>query len=175
MMKERIKQEKGVTLTILVATVAVLLTLTFTIAINTRTSASVKKLAELKTDIQNLRQKVSAFYNECGKIPGDVEYTNITNLQGILNDKEKSADSKFYVIDLQAMKGISLNYGRDYENVKDTNTNNANNFVDLYVVNNLTHNIFYIKGIEVVDNGVYQTHYTDTDTPKEVPELNFDA
>ena len=51
-----------------------------------------------------------------------------------MNNKEKTSESKFYVIDLQAMKGISLNYGRDYENVKNTNTQKANEYTDIYVI-----------------------------------------
>ena len=71
-----------------------------------------------------------------------------------MNNKEKTSESKFYVIDLQAMKGISLNYGRDYENVKNTNTQKANEYTDIYVINNITHNIFYIKGISTEENDV---------------------
>ena len=83
-----------------------------------------------------------------------------------MNNKEKTSESKFYVIDLQAMKGISLNYGRDYENVKNTNTQKANEYTDIYVINNITHNIFYIKGISTEENEIYYTNYKE---PKDIP------
>ena len=172
-MKEKIKQEKGVTLLILVITVMVLLILTFTIVINTKTNASTKRLTQLKSDIQNLEQKVSDFYNEYGEIPAEIEYTNIDQIKDLLNEKEKSSESKFYVIDLQAMKGISLNYGRDYEEIKNTNTDNANKYEDVYIINNITHNIFYIRGVDVTENGVYEKYYTKTNTVQEVPDVDL--
>ena len=172
-MKEKIKQEKGVTLLILVITVMVLLILTFTIVINTKTNASTKRLTQLKSDIQNLEQKVSDFYNEYGEIPAEIEYTNIDQIKDLLNEKEKSSESKFYVIDLQAMKGISLNYGRDYEEIKNTNTDNANKYEDVYIINNITHNIFYIRGVDVTKNGVYEKYYTKTNTVQEVPDVDL--
>ena len=172
-MKEKIKQEKGVTLLILVITVMVLLILTFTIVINTKTNASTKRLTQLKSDIQNLEQKVSDFYNEYGEIPAEIEYTNIDQIKDLLNEKEKSSESKFYVIDLQAMKGISLNYGRDYEEIKNTNTDNANKYEDVYIINNITHNIFYIRGVDVTKNGIYEKYYTKTNTVQEVPDVDL--
>ena len=172
-MKEKVKQEKGVTLLILVITVMVLLILTFTIVINTKTNASTKRLTQLKSDIQNLEQKVSDFYNEYGEIPAEIEYTNIDQIKDLLNEKEKSSESKFYVIDLQAMKGISLNYGRDYEEIKNTNTDNANKYEDVYIINNITHNIFYIRGVDVTENGVYEKYYTKTNTVQEVPDVDL--
>ena len=87
-----------------------------------KTRSNISKLSQLKSDISTLEEKVSNFYNKYGEIPADIEYTNTSSLEPIMNNKEKTSESKFYVIDLQAMKGISLNYGRDYENVKNTNT-----------------------------------------------------
>ena len=77
----------------------------------------------------------------------------------------------FYLQNLQriiypAWKGISLNYGRDYENVKNTNTQKANEYTDIYVINNITHNIFYIKGISTEENEIYYTNYKE---PKDIP------
>ena len=117
-MKKNIRSERGITLTVLVITVVVLSILSFTIIINMKTRTNISKLSQLKSDISTLEEKVSNFYNKYGEIPADIEYTNTSSLEPIMNNKEKTSESKFYVIDLQAMKGISLNYGRDYENVK---------------------------------------------------------
>lgn len=172
-MKSKVKQEKGVTLIVLVITVIALSILTFTITVNTKNSAEIRRLSQLKSDIANLNQKVSDFYNKYGEIPASIEYTNISGLQEILNNKEKSADSKFYVLNLQAMKGISLNYGQDYENVKGTNTENANNYKDLYIINNLTHNIFYVDGVSVTEDGQSKVYYTSYDVPADVPDIDL--
>ncbi len=172
-MKSKVKQEKGVTLIVLVITVIALTILTFTITVNTKNSAEIKRLSQLKSDIANLNQKVSDFYNKYGEIPASIEYTNTSGLQEILNNKEKSADSKFYVVDLQAMKSISLNYGQDYESVKGTNAENANNYKDLYIINNLTHNIFYVDGVSVTENGQSKVYYTNYDVPADVPDIDL--
>ena len=165
-MKKNIRSERVITLTVLVITVVVLSILSFTIIINMKTRTNISKLSQLKSDISTLEEKVSNFYNKYGEIPADIEYTNTSSLEPIMNNKEKTSESKFYVIDLQAMKGISLNYGRDYENVKNTNTQKANEYTDIYVINNITHNIFYIKGISTEENEIYYTNYKE---PKDIP------
>ena len=65
-MKSKVKQEKGVTLIVLVITVIALSILTFTITVNTKNSAEIRRLSQLKSDIANLNQKVSDFYNKYG-------------------------------------------------------------------------------------------------------------
>jgi len=170
-MNKKIKQQKGITLVSLVITIVVILILTVTIVLNTRTTSKVQTLTALRSDISNLTQKISDFYNEYGEIPGDIEYTNIGNIKGVLNSIEKSGSSKFYVIDLQAMKGVSLNYGNDYELVKNTNTATANTYDNLYIVNGETHNVFYVRGITVEENGLNKTYYTSYDKAEEVPTI----
>ena len=152
---------KGITLISLVITIMVLSMISVTIVFNLDNNTGVKKMTDLSKDLNMLKQKVSNFYKEYGKIPADIEYTNISHLKTSFNSSELEADSKFYVIDLQAMKGISLNYGRDYENVKNTNTDVANSYKDLYIINNKTHNIFYVERIEIEENRKKKKYYTD--------------
>ena len=72
-----------------------------------------------------LREKVSSYYNEYGKIPAKIKYTNDTNIGRLSNILSEQDDiEKFYVIDLEAMKGITLNYGKDYEEVNIDNSEN---------------------------------------------------
>ena len=165
--------ERGITLITLVITIMALSALAITIVANTRSMLNAKNITELKSDINNLKNKVSDFYNEYGELPVDIEYTNISNLANVLNDKEKN--SKFYVIDLQAMQGVSLNYGRDYEYVKNTNTETANQYYDLYIINEVTHNIFYMKDPDPPesDDDVPPIGYTIE--PVQLPETNGKA
>lgn len=163
--------EKGITMITLVITIMALSVLAITIVANTKSMVNTKNLSDLKNDINNLADKVADFYNEYGKLPAYIEYTNLSNLTNVLNEKEKT--SKFYVIDLQAMQGISLNYGRDYEYVKNTNTETANKYYDLYVVNEVTHNIFYIDGVSVVEDNENKVYYTTYDEPENVPNIEM--
>lgn len=159
-MKYKLKQEKGITMVALVITVIILMILTNVLIYNAQDNVYIKTLTNLYNDIDMLRDKVSAYYSEYGKIPAEIKYTNIGELKNanILGASDK--EDEFYVIDLEAMQGISLNYGKDYEKVK-TDKENANNYTDLYIINGNSHNIFYINGIEIKENNKIKKHYTD--------------
>ena len=159
-MKYKLKQEKGITMVALVITVIILMILTNVLIYNAQDNIYIKALTNLYNDIDMLRDKVSEYYNEYGKIPAEIKYTNIGELKdaNILGASDK--EEEFYVIDLEAMQGISLNYGKDYEKVK-TDKENANNYTDLYIINGNSHNIFYINGIEIKENNKIKKHYTD--------------
>ncbi len=167
------KKEKAITLISLVITIMVIGIITITITYNIHTSTNVQKLTQLRADISILESKVSDFYNEYGNIPATIEYTNINNIKPILNNVENDINSKFYVIDLQAMKGISLNYGQDYEKVKDTNTQTANKYSNLYIINEKTHNIFYVKGVSIKDKNETKIYYAKYDTAQNVPTIDM--
>lgn len=159
-MKYKLKQEKGITMVALVITVIILMILTNVLIYNAQDNVYIKTLTNLYNDIDMLRDKVSAYYSEYGKIPAEIKYTNIGELKNanILGASDK--EDEFYVIDLEAMQGISLNYGKDYEKVK-TDKENANNYTDLYIINENSHNIFYIDGIEIKENNKIKKYYTD--------------
>ena len=72
MIKNKIKQEKGITLSILVITVIVMLIITGTLVYNAQDTAQLKKLTNLYNDIELLEEKVSEYYNEYGKIPAKI-------------------------------------------------------------------------------------------------------
>ena len=163
-MKNRLKKEKGITLTVLVITIIVVLILTGTSIYNAQGSIRIQKLTKLVNDIELLREKVSEYYNEYGEIPAKIEYTNINSLSNILS--QKNDIGKFYVIDLEAMNGISLNYGKDYENIKN-NPNNADKYTDVYIINKNSHNIFFVHGITIERDGTTTTYYTDYTKPDE--------
>ena len=163
-MKNKIKQEKGVTLSILVITIIVLLILTSTLIYNAKGSIHIQNITKLYNDIELLREKVSEYYNEYGEIPGKIEYKNIRNLSNVLSKNNDTG--KFYVIDLEAMKGISLNYGKDYEKIKD-GSNDANSYKDIYIINENSHNIFYVNGVTITKDDTSTTYYTDYTEPDE--------
>ena len=164
MIKNKIKQEKGITLSILVITVIVMLIITGTLVYNAQDTAQLKKLTNLYNDVQTLREKVSEYYNEYGQLPAKTKYTNIGGLTDILSKNNDTGD--FYVIDLEAMKGISLNYGKDYEKIK-KDESNANSYLDVYIINENSHNIFYVMGITTKKENKTKTNYTDYTTPDE--------
>lgn len=163
-MKNKLRQEKGITMMALVVTIIILLILTSVLVFNTQDSVYIKRLNNLYSDIELLRSKTDEYYNEYGQIPAKIKYTNIGTLKNVLSTKNDTGD--FYVIDLEAMEGITLNYGKDYENVK-SDSANANNYTDLYIINENSHNIFFVRGIEVKEKDIVKTYYTDYTEPDE--------
>ena len=170
-MKDIMKQEKGISMVSLVITIIILLILTNVMIYNAMDNIYIKSLANLYNDIEILNSKVSEYYERYGNIPTNTEYTNINKLSKIIS---KNNDiGKFYVIDLEAMQGITLNYGKDYENIKN-NIENANNYEDIYIINENSHNIFYVKGIKIEENGNTITYYTNYIKPDEtVVDLRY--
>lgn len=167
-MKNKLRQEKGITMMALVVTIIILLILTSVLVFNTQDSVYIKRLNNLYSDIELLRSKTDEYYNEYGQIPAKIKYTNIDTLKNVLSTKNDTGD--FYVIDLEAMEGITLNYGKDYENVKNLPKNeetNANNYTDLYIINENSHNIFFVRGIEIKEKDTVKTYYTDYTEPDE--------
>ncbi len=164
------KKEAGITLISLVVTIIVILIVSFSISINLKSNLELQKILYLRSDIDNLTQKVAEFYNEYGEVPGNIEYTNVGGLAEVLNTVELS--SKFYVIDLQAMQGLSLHYGKDYEKVKGTSTVVADQYGDLYIVNEQTHNVFYVQGIQMKENGQTKRQFTNYQVAKDFSGVN---
>ena len=52
------------------------------------------------------------------------------------------------MIDLNKLKNITLNFG-------DYHFDNTSNLEDKYIVNDKTHNVYYLKGIELNDKIYY--------------------
>ena len=176
-MKKILKSQNGVTLTSLVIAVAVILILTGTIIVNVTGNLKTEKLRNMQSDIENLRDKVSTYYAQYGKIPADVsiEYTNINGLQSAGVISEVADTGKFYVLDLSAMENVTLNYGKDYEKIRNkeaTTEEQINSLTDLYIINEVSHNIFYVDGIEL-DGDRYYTDYTADDIDTAYVDLRY--
>lgn len=167
MIKSKIKQEKGITMIALAVTVIILLIVTNILIYNAKDSIHIQALTNLYNDIELLQEKVSDYYNEYGQIPAEIQYTNISELlKSNILSKNNEQEYKFYVIDLEAMKGITLNYGKDYEKIRN-NEENVNNYTDIYIINENSHNIFYVQGISIKENNQITTYYTDYKEPDE--------
>ena len=166
-MKMNLKGDKGISLISLVVAVIVLLILSGMIIYKAQDTVYIQNLTNLYNDIDLLREKVSDYYEEYGELPVSIKYTNTNNLSNfdsLLTEEEKESD--FYVIDLEQMEGITLNFGKDYENVKN-DSSNVNTYTDLYIINEESHNIFLVEGVIVDEDGdteeIYYTDYLEPD------------
>ncbi len=141
------KSERGVTLAILILTILILVILTSIVATNSNDFLKASNVAKLNSDIKALEDRVAAYYVKNNTIPlyGSAMSRSEVNIP----DLSSSDGDTYYVIDLNKLDNPTLNYGSGY---KDTTSS------DKYIINNDTHNIYYIRGI------VYEgeTYYTAT-------------
>lgn len=161
MIKEKSRNEKGISLVTLSIAIIIMLIITSVLIFNSNTGTSTKKLNNMYQDIYLLKDKIALYYIKYIKLPTiDTAYTNIEDIQSInVNDNQN-----YYVIDLEALENITLNYGKDYNAYK---ANQDMKLEDVYVINEQSHNIYYIKGIKF-DTKTYHTipgDYTKVEVP----------
>lgn len=164
-MKKYLKGQKGINLITLSITVIIMLIIVNVILYYVQSNLKVEKLKNMQTDIENLRDKISDYYIQYGKIPASIPYTNIEHIRNAGVISEAVDRGNFYVIDLSAIDNLTLNYGEDYERIKSgeaTSTQQINALVDLYIINETSHNIFFVKGV-ILDEETFYTDYTKDD------------
>ena len=170
-MNNKLKNSKGVTLVTLIVTIIVLLIVSNVTIYSVKNNLGIEKLKNMQNDIENLSDKISAYYNQYGTLPIiDEEYTNTNEIKdaGLIN---KNVDKgKFYIIDLSALENLTLTYGKDFKNIK--NTSDKNTLKDIYIINETSHNIFYVKGIKS-DGEMYYTNYTVDQADEESVDIKY--
>lgn len=178
---------KGVTLISLILTVIIILILTSAMIFNTKNQLQMRAVQNLSIDIERLNSKVDEYYLKYGELPKLCNYTsdrntelntreklqtlisnsaseNGANIQNGLNIKDSN---EYYVIDLEKLGNLSLNYGYDkeYKSLKncenitendDVMINNDEIETEIYIINAKTHQIYFPHGI-FADNVMYIT------------------
>ena len=166
----KFKRENGVSLISLIVTIVVLIIITNILIYNLKGNLRLGNLKNMQNDINSLSQKISSYYAKNGKIPINQEYKNT----GILNSIIGATDTgKFYIIDLSSLENLTLNYGEDFKNINEESTEEQiNAYTDLYIINETSHNIFYVEGINVDDN-IYYTYYGADDKDTQPVDLRY--
>lgn len=174
-----LKKESGITLISLTITIIILLLITSAIIYNSTNATTVKKLNNLYLDIEAINSKVDEYYLKYNELPILCEYLGKEQLTNLLNTKAnaknatlngdlKGNDSDvYYVIDLEKLDGLSLNYGYDneYKKIKENpeiikkELEEETEVEDeIYIINEKTHQVYFPHGI-VVDG--YMHFYMD--------------
>lgn len=167
-MKNKFANSKGITLVSLSITVVIIILISNMLLYNLMDNIRVGNLKNMQNDISNLREKISSYYAQNGEIPAKNQYTNLSNLTSIIGVLDTG---DFYVIDLKALENLTLNYGRDYEKIQQGwSQTQINGLTDLYIINETTHNIFYVKGVRV-DDEIFYTDYEEAD--KDTVDFNL--
>lgn len=151
--------QKGISLVTLTVAIVLMIIITSILIYNAQIGAKVKTLNKMYNDIEVLSDKIATYYSTYGAIPVSIKYNNAEVIQTIENAQQLSPNDNenYYVIDLSALENLSLNYGREYEGVTQ---DNATDKSDIYIINEQSHHIYYVKGI-TLDNIKYYTNDTD--------------
>lgn len=182
-----LKNEKGVTILALTITIIVMIIITGTLIYNANNQLHIKKIDNLYSDIEQIRDKVSQYYIKYGKLPVKGRYCTAGELVEILkqngasqsktqnelldiNDKKDPAELTYYVIDLSKLDNLTLYYGSKF---KDWTPNveingetgeeiysSSTSEQDLYIINEKSQQIYYPKAI-TVENKIYYAHKLD--------------
>ena len=170
-MNNKLKNSKGVTLVTLIVTIIVLLIVSNVTIYSVKNNLGIEKLKNMQNDIENLSDKISAYYNQYGTLPIiNEEYTNINEIKDAGLISATVDKGKFYIIDLSSLENLTLTYGKDFKNVN--NTSDKNTLKDIYIINETSHNIFYVKGIKS-DGEMYYTNYTADQVDQEAVNIKY--
>lgn len=155
---ELIKRQKGISLIALTTTILVLAIVTSIVVYNAKDVVEIREYKKLESDIEVLDNKVSMYYLNNEKMPvlekdsvpviykGDVKY---------LEQKQENDNDNYYILNLRLIDGITLNFGGGFFNINDE-IDNYNDITDIYIINEISHRIYYVDGIEV-DSKKYYT------------------
>lgn len=151
-----LKSNKGITLLTLTITIVIMIILSFTVSINVHTYVERKNKSNLETDIIKLKEEIDHYYSENKELPVISKYTTTQLLEKNINDNEN-----YYVIDLEKMRDLNLSFGKDYKKIKNSQEN-INTLLDIYIINEQSHTIYYPKGIQYNGKIYYTTMKLDT-------------
>lgn len=151
---KKIKNEKGITLVTLTITIVVLMILSFSINVSVKSTMETRNYNYVKEDIINLSEEVKAYYLKNNSLPIDKTKTyNLADYGVPSEDINPNDYGNYYRINVSLLENISLNNGG-------INNNEANEETDdMYVVNEYSLTVYYLKGATFGG----QKHYTITD------------
>ena len=152
----KLVNESGVTLSILVLTIVVMAILITTIGISVTGYADVKTLKTFYNELEIVREKTDVYYQKNKELPVSEKIT--FNMVTLLGESRNANDGDgYYKVDLSLLDDMNLTYG-----VKDS----INNY---YIVNEESHNIYFYPGITVSGN----TYYGIKDVSESINTINF--
>jgi len=139
------KFNRGITLISLIITIVVMLIITSTTITVSYDRFEINNFNKMENDIELLSDKVENYYLKYNGLPtikddtgNFVEYTYTT----LEFEKNANDNEKYYILDLSAMEEVALNYGKE-------GYNNVNSSDDVYIINEKSYQIYYVRGIKV--------------------------
>ena len=149
----KIKNESGITLIALTVTIVVMMILIIGISAVMTTNIEIENYNKVKEDIVALTEAVKLYYLQNNKLP-IVETPPISRLNIPTKDINPNDNNRYYYIDTSLLTDVQLNCGEGNTNKTYTSSDN-----DLYVLNEKSLTVYYLKGA-VLDG---KKHYTVVD------------
>ena len=144
-------KNSGISLISLTITVIVLIIISSMLIYNAKNGIKMRNLNMMENDIEILDDKINSYYVRYGALPIEIRYIGDINFT-----MQPNESGEYYVIDLKAIEGVTLNYGLDFNSI--TNENDTLTKDDVYIIDAQSHHIYYARGIQ--QDGVW--YYTTT-------------
>ena len=131
------KNEKGITLIVLVLTIIMLIIITTTLIAHSYTSLEASGMEKLKGDIKVLEDRVASYYVKNDSLPTLGEPISKNTIENTITDLNVNDGGTYYILDLEKLDNPTLNFGNGYKSSEN----------DKYIINEETHQIYYFGGI----------------------------
>ena len=168
-MEKLLKNKRGISLISLVVAISIMIIITSLLIFNAKNGIKIRTLTMMRNDISLLDDKVNSYYVKYGALPIEIKY-NIASLSESDDFKRmknpNDSEEGYYVLDLKAFEGLTLNYGADFNYITQENVNDYN---DLYIINEQSFQIYYVRGIEL-DGVIYHTN----DISEEIEMIEYE-
>ena len=182
---KELKNNKGITLVSLIITIVVMVIISSVTLYTSMDRFEMNSLQKLYNDIELLSDKVSNYYLKYNGLPVLRNSKNeiIKYSISLEFENNKNDEGNYYILDLEAMNGLSLNYGEGVTEILKISENMEvfeipdDKFKDIFIINETTHQIYYVKGVES-EGVMYHTIFDKTsdieDTiPPTKPEIKI--
>ncbi len=154
----RIKSNKGVTLIALTLIIVVITIITSISMTEGLQLMSVKRVNYMNADIQMINTAISDYYLKYNDIPTMGLYAHKSDLISLFGGEDylnPNDGDEYYVIDLPKLDNLTLNYGKDYKTWN--SEGNMSDYTDLYIINKVTHQVYYVQGTSLEEKTYYTT------------------
>ncbi len=132
--------KKGVSLSIVVAAVAIMMILISSVSVVGSNAISSANFEEYKSEITRVSDEINIFITENNMLPVTNETISINSLgQDFLEQVKENGDlsNKFYVVDVSKLNDYNITKGKGTVSNK-----------DVFLVAENTNNVYYLKGFK---------------------------
>lgn len=151
-------KNKGISLVTLSASIVVLIILSSIMISSSVKGIKLGELKRLQNDIELLEDTVEIYQIENKALPTIIKYPSEKITIGA-DYRNPNDDDNYWVIDIQKLDGISLNYGADNSKItSDMTETDLLKYNDIYIINEQSHQIYYLRGLQVEN----KIHYTNS-------------